>query len=143
MVDDISEELSLAEADMTIFNDVDTVVSRAVTIGDPILAFEYGANIGKAIKVRGLAMAKLLWRIQQSWELFRAGGTDDDFETMAYVHMGIKPDTNRKYVRMWESIFINPNVDNDTKKLLQGRNMADLLRLTAAVRDGSLSNDEL
>lgn len=140
---DITDELSLPAEDMNLFNDVDEIVARAVTIGDPQIAFEFGARIGGSIKARGLAMAKLLYRLQESWELFRVAGIDDDFETMAFMHMGIRPETNKKYVRMWDALFEGSAADEEAKKLLRGRNMTDLLKLTAAVREGSISGDAL
>ena len=138
-----SQVVSLTEEDLKIFKDVDSVIGRAVTVGDPLLAFEFGSSLLGGVKVRGFALAKLLYRLREAWGLFRAGGIDDEMITMVDVHMGVRPETTKKYIRMWEKVFENDDVPEDTKRLLMGRNLGDVLLLTAAVGDGSLNEDEL
>lgn len=143
MITDLGDSVRFAPEELKIFEDVDEVIGKAVTVGDPLLAFEFGEGLIKTSMVKGLAMAKLLYRLQESWNLFKSAGIEDDLETMAYVHMGVKPATTRKYVRMWAGIFENATLDAGTKLLLQGRPIKELLLLTAAVREGSLEGDDL
>lgn len=133
----------ISEEERQFFDDVDGVIARAVTIGDPLIAFEYGSLIKRKQALAGVALAKLLYKLEESWGLFEAKGIEDDLLTMADMHMMVKPETAKKYVRMWGDIFENPSVPDDIKMILRGRNIGDLLLLTAAVREGQLSGENL
>jgi len=142
-MDGLSESIAIQKEDMSIFDEVDDVIGRAVLIGDPLVAFDYGSGLIKNTMVRGLALAKLLYRLKESWPMFVAAGVEDDLETMAFLHMGTRPQTTRKYLDMWESVFENDSIPETTRKLLYGKPIRDLLLLTAAVREGSIDNDAL
>lgn len=133
----------LSQEERQAFDDVDSIISRAVTIGDPLLAFEYGTKLRRRQEVEGLALAKLLYRLRESWNLFEVAGISDDLLTMAEMEMGVRPATTKKYIDMWESIFENAGVPDDVKAILAGRPIGDLLLLTAAVGEGTLVGDDL
>lgn len=139
-MNDIEAITKVSTGDMAQFDAVDDIVARSIVIGDPLLAFEYGSGLITSSKIKSYALAKLLFKLRQQWALFRQS---DDLATMAEVHLGVRPTTTDKYINMWEAIFENDDIDDETKRLLAGRNIADTLLLTAAARDGSLSSDEM
>jgi len=143
MNDLIESPVSINSDDLKVFDEVDEIVSRSLMTGDPLMAFEHGNGLIRVSKLKGYALAKLLFKLDRQWDLFQSSGMEDDLKTMAYVHMGIKPATTEKYINMWEAIFENEGIDDETKHLLSGRNIGDTLLLTAAARDGSLDPIEM
>lgn len=139
----MTQPVRMTDEEMGIFKDVDEVVGKSILIGDPVLAFEYGSHLRRRQAIEGLALAKLLYRMNESWDLFRSAGISDDLTTMAHVQMGIPPETSKKYLRMWESVFANEGITDDIKKILMGRPIGDLLLLTAAAREGSLNDEQM
>jgi len=133
----------LNDENSSIFRDVDDVFARSLAIGDPLIALDYIRDLQKSSLLKGLAIAKLLYRIKQSWNLYEVAGVGDSFENLVAANNGYAPATQEKYIRMWESIFENGGVDEDTKNKLSGRPIGDLLLMTAAIREGSLSDDDL
>lgn len=125
--------------DNAIFNQVDDVIQRALTTGDPLIALEYAQRLQREGLLKGLGIAKLMYKLKQNWALFEVAGIGDSFESMVETQNGYAPATLEKYIRMWESIFENPELPEDIKNQLSGRPIGDLLLLTAASREGSLS----
>lgn len=123
--------------------EVDDVIVQSVTAGDPLIACNYGNRLRDQAAVRGLALAKLLYEMKQNWSFYVAAGTDDDFENVIEANMGIVPQTTRKYSEMWQSIFASDYVSPEIKQKLQTKPIQELLLLTSAVAEGSLSDDEL
>lgn len=137
----MNEIINLNEQD--VFGDVTDVVKRAITIGDPLIALEFGSRMKKMVAVHGLALADLLYQLKSNWHLFQAAGIEGELEDLADVHMDIRPATTKKYIDMWKNIFANGEVPDDIKGILTERPIGDLLLLTAAVGEGSLSGEDL
>jgi hypothetical protein len=125
-----------------IFDEVDSIIERSLAVGDPLIALEYAQNLQKGNLVRGLAIAKLMYKMKQNWNLFEVAGVGDTFENLVQSMNGYAPATVEKYVRMWESIFANDSLSDELKNQLSGRPIRDLLLLTAAAREGSLSDED-
>jgi hypothetical protein len=137
-----SPMVRIEREDLSLFSTVDDIISRSITAGDPMIALEYIQKLQRDGLIRGLAIAKLMFRLKQSWDLFRVAGVGDEFENVIETTLGYKPATATKYVRMWESVFENPDLSEDLKKELAGRPIQDLLLLTAAAREGSLDTED-
>lgn len=133
----------LTQEDMNAFKEIDDILGRAVAMGDPMIALEFGRRLKKGAALKSYALAKLMYRLQEAWNLFTASGTNDDFYTMVEDYIGNPPETTKKYVRMWQAVFENPRIPDDIKKLLLGKPIADTLLLTAGAADGSLDNEAL
>lgn len=136
----LDQPVRVTSDEQSMFDGVDEAVSRALLIGDPKLISDYAMSLRRGSIVRAYALAKLLYKTNQVWAMFRVDGTIEDF---AYEAMGVASDTVKKYVRMWDSIFENPDISDETKQLLMGRNIRDTLLLTAAAREGSLTDEQL
>lgn len=124
-------------------NEVDTIIARSVASGDPLLAADYGMQLMRQAAMRGLALAKLLHGIQSNWELFQSAGIEEDFEDFAEAHMNVSAQTAKKYSAMWAAVFASEYVPTETKLRLQSKPIKELLLITAAVEEGSLTNEEL
>lgn len=130
------------DLNLEIFNTADDVLSRAFTIGDPLIALEYVAGLQKEELAKGLAIAKIMYKLKEGWDIFKTAGIDDSFEALTQSRNGYKPSTIDKYTRMWESIFENEFIDPEIKEKLAGRPIKDLLLLTAAAREMQLSKED-
>ncbi len=139
----VEQPIKITAKQKEIFDDVEGAVQQAIMVGDPMVAFKFGTDVISGIGIRGYALAKLLYRLNESWAIFTASGITDDLFTMAEVYMGIKPSTTQKYMRMWEAIFENDEIPEDVKSLLMGRSIKDTLLLTGAARDGTFDAEEL
>lgn len=123
--------------------EVDTILDRAISAGDPLIATEFGNQISKTIALKGITLAKLFFGMKSNWSLFRAGGIEDEFGDFVNAHMGITSRVAEKYANMYEAIFVNAPLRPELKDQLTTKPMKQLLLLTAAVRDGSLGEDDL
>jgi hypothetical protein len=132
----------LTELDIQLFEEVDTVLQRSLAIGDPLIALEYASGLQKESLLRGLAIAKMMYKLKESWELFTVAGVEDTFENVIEAHSPYKASTLDKYIRMWKNIFESRSLSAELKNQLSGRPIGDLLLLSAAARDGSLTEDD-
>lgn len=123
--------------------EVDTILGRAITAGDPLIATEYGNQLGKTIKLKGIALAKLFYGMRSNWALFRAAGIEEEFGDFVNAHMDTTSKVAEKYADMYEAVFENAPIPIELKDQLASKPMKQLLLLTAAVREGSIGEDEL
>jgi hypothetical protein len=133
----LDQTLRLKDEDRKVFDDVDNVIGRSITAGDPVIALEYGRDLLTRSQVQGLALAKMLYKLRESWALFEASGTGDTLEAMAVVHMGRSAQTVTKYIRLWENVFANETIPDNIRQQLMGRPIKDLLLITAMAREGA------
>jgi len=123
--------------------EIDTIIDRAVTSGDPLIATEYGNQLGRAIALKGVALAKLFFGMRNNWELFRAAGIEEEFGDFVNAHMTITSKVADKYADMYEAVLDNANIPLPIRNQLAGKPIKQLLLLTAAVREGDLDEDDL
>jgi hypothetical protein len=123
--------------------DVDTILDRAITAGDPLIAAEYGNQLSNTITLKGIALAKLFYGLKSNWELFRASGIEEDFADFIDAHMQVSGQTADKYANMYEAVFVNPQIPQELKGQLAHKPIQSLLLLTAAVREGSFDSEDL
>jgi hypothetical protein len=123
--------------------DVDTILDRAITAGDPLIAAEFGNQLSNTITLKGIALAKLFFGLRNNWALFRASGIEEDFGDFIDAHMQVSGQTAEKYANMYEAVFINPQIPQELKGQLAHKPIQSLLLLTAAVREGSLDSEDL
>jgi hypothetical protein len=137
MSDDIvnGQDVYLTDKDLQIFIEVDEVLKQAVTIGDPRIATQFGYQLYKGSRLQGVALAKLLHGLQDRWDIFEVSGIQDDFYSVMLSEVGTAESTTRRYVNMWDSIFMNPNVSDVAKKELLGKPMKTLLLLPGLAHD--------
>lgn len=133
--------LPIKSSDMV---EVDTILGRAITAGNPLIATEYGNDLSNSIRLKGIALAKLLYGLKSNWALFRVAGIEEDFADFIDANMlHVSGQTADKYANMYEAVFVNPTVPAELKGQLVQKPIQSLLLLTAAVREGSLDTDDL
>jgi hypothetical protein len=141
-MDDVQVTATIDWKNDEVIRMVDEAVDRSVATGDPLIALEYGRTLQKEGIVRGLAVAKILYKIEQRWAVFESAGVEDDFETIVYITNGYKPDTIKKYVRLWKNVFENHELDDSLKQRLAAMPISQLLLLSAAASEGDLTPDD-
>lgn len=123
--------------------EVETVLNRAITAGDPLIASEYGNSLSNSIKMKGVALAKLLYGLRESWPLFVASGIEEEFLDFVDAHMHVRSRTASKYADMYGEVFVKAKISDVLKEQLSHKQITTLLLLTAAVREGSLDEEQL
>ena len=131
----IDTAVQLKTGDKEVLKMVDQTIDAAIAQGDIMPVMVFGRALRRQMQASGLALAKLLYRLSESWELFKAVGVDDEFVDVVYADMGIAPETTTKYVALWGAIFENPAVPIEVKESLESKPMRSLILLTAAARD--------
>lgn len=133
------QPVSITEREIQQFDEVDEVIDSSLIIGEPDKIFEFGLYVKRTAAITSYVLAKLLWRLKNSWDSFSIEG---EFVDVVYERLGTPAQTTRKYVNMWESIFENPEIPEATKYILMGRPIRDTLLLTASAKEG-MTPDEL
>jgi hypothetical protein len=128
----------LTDTELRVFDTVDTIIEQSVTAGDPVPAMSFASELIRSGQIRGLALAKLFYGIKSRWELFQSAGIDDNFEDFTCVHTGYSNQTVKKYTRMWENIFENKDIGADIKSKLMGKDIKQLLLLSAVAGEGDV-----
>src|SRR5687767_8758261 len=134
---------SITSVEAQQFQDVDNIIVRSVTAGDPLIATEYGASLIRMAEIKGLALAKLLHGLRSNWTIFEQAGIDTAFENFVKAHMDLSNKTAFKYSDMWRNIFHSDFVSETLKRQLESLPIQQLLLLNAAVEEGSISEEEL
>jgi len=139
----IDTAVRLRPSDKDVLNMVDAAIEAAVAQGDLTPAMTFGRALRRQMQASGLALAKLLYRLQEKWELFQAAGIDDEFVDVIYAEMGVAAGTTNKYVALWSSIFANPQIPDSIKDALEDKPIRSLILLTAAAREENLDWDKV
>lgn len=127
----------LSPSDRHIFMQIDEIIDNAILTGDMSLIWSFGKSLRKSIQISGLALAKLLYRLYQSWETLTKVSSiyDDTFVDIVYSELGISPVTTTKYITMWDAIFKNESIPEKIRNQLMNQPIQSLLLLTAAARE--------
>ena len=123
--------------------EIDAILERAIASGNPLIATEFGNSISKTITFKGITLAKLFWGLRDNWLLFRAAGIEEDFADFVDAHMFVKGKTANRYADMYEAVFIKGRVPASVREQLKHKSIETLLLMAPAVRDGSLTDDDL
>jgi len=111
-------DVYLSVSDKMLFEEVDSIIASAIEQEDPSIAMRFGNAIRKDVRVRGVALAKLLWGVVDNWSKFEAYGVEDNVWDVIESEMGVPVSTSKVYTRTWESIFANPDIPDDAKERL-------------------------
>jgi len=133
------QPMLLSEAELDVITSVDRVIEKSVTMGDPRYALAYIGDLRRSGHVTGLAMAKALYELKIRWDSFPI---DDDFVDVAMAETGLGVGTIRKYVDLWEAIFMNPKVEQKVKEALFGKPIGSLYLLAPAAKEGQLDTND-
>jgi hypothetical protein len=121
---------------------VEELVQKAVLSGDPNIIFGYIRSLGIQARIYGYGAAKALWHSWKSWPLFQSQGISEEWENLAPVMSGLSLDQCRTYRDFFEAVHMNPDVPEYVKPYVAQKPIQAQLLLTAAARDGDLSDDD-
>ena len=132
--------LPVTSSDMA---EVDAILERAITSGNPLIATNEINNLSRAITIKGIKAAKLFWGLRNNWHLFRVAGIEEDFLNFVDAHTFFKGKTAARYADMYDAVFVKGSVPDLVREQLQHKSIETLLLMAPAVRDGSLTDDDL
>ena len=135
-----NQDALLTQGDLMIFEEVDNAVAQAVEEHDVRLVTKFGRALHRDVRVRGIAMAKLLWAVQDRWADI---GEEDDYYSVMESEIGLATSTIHKYVNVWECLFANPDIPDWVKKALLYKPMKSLLLLPAIAKEGGVNWEEI
>lgn len=121
------------------FAEVDKVAEVAIETGDPWPALAAGRELLAAVQLKGISLARLLYRLQQVWERF---GLEDTFEDIIVAEWGLSKHTIYKYTRIYRVIFENPEVPPEVIPKLAERPINTLNRLVRPVNERCIQEPE-
>lgn len=123
--------------------EIDAILERAIASGNPLIATEHGNSISKKITMKGITLAKLFWGLRDNWPLFRAAGIEEDFADFVDAHTLVKGKTANRYADMYDAVFVKGRLPANVREQLHHKPIETLLLMAPAVRDGSLTEDDL
>ncbi len=84
---------------------VDEVFSQALKETDPNIMFGYMRDIQKGFQIKGMALCKSCYLMNEYWEAFEVG---DNFLDTASEYLGMHRHTIERYIKIWEIFLIAP-----------------------------------
>ena len=103
MTDEAHDQLvQFSSEELAQLDKVDLVVEKALTVGDPTVAWSHVYGLRRGGELAGRAIAKTLFEMHQRWDIF---STDDDFVDAASAGTGFSPQTIRKGMDYWEFVL--------------------------------------
>lgn len=123
--------------------EVDIILDRAITAGNPLIATEYGNQLTNSMRLKGVALAKLFFGLKNNWVLFQAAGIEEEFPLFVEANMTVRGRTADKYADMYGEVLANESIPLEIRDQLKLKPIQTLLLLTAAVREGNLDSDDL
>lgn len=137
-------EVFLTDNDKQLFRDVDEILKTSMEMADPGIATNFGNELRKNVRVSGVALAKLLWGLSDDWEFYTSQGiVEDSVWDVIHSDMGVPPGTARPYVRIWESLFANPEIPDDIKERLLTKPIRALKLLPALSNEDDVDWEEI
>ena len=111
---------------------VNEAISHSLLKGSPEPALALGYEIKRSSMIRGVMLAHLLYELDETWDVFE---TDDDCSTAVDKAGIVAEETFKKYVAVYRWILVeHPE--------LAGLPIEGLIKITAAARDGDLTDED-
>jgi hypothetical protein len=111
---------------------IDDVIDIAKSTGTPDYALTHGYNMVKTVRLTGVALAKLLYELDEAWHEFDTEEPIADAVEKAGI---CDKDTFLKYSRMFRYVLVD-------HPELAGKPVYGLIKLTAAAREGQLTKQD-
>ena len=84
---------------------VEEIFNQALKESDPNIMFGYMADIQKGFQIKGMALCKSCYLMNEYWEAFEVG---DNFLDTASEYLGIHRHTVERYIKIWEIFLVAP-----------------------------------
>ena len=136
---DLSVNIPLNKDDVSQLELVTDIINRSISMGDPRVALRIASNLNKGLVIRGVALARLLYELRDKWHLFNV---TENFYDAVRVETGIATETVHKYIRVHETVMLDPQIDDKLRERLMERSMDQLLLLPAVWSNIDLEQKE-
>ena len=133
----LDQSITLNKEDMELLSFVDDIVQKSREAGNPDIAFKEGYALRRRGHSTALAVAKLLYGLKEWWEHF---ATDMTFYDAAFHGMGYARVTVDDYLGTWEEVVLK--APEQFRKQIMGKSLNTLKLLTAASREGQLTDED-
>jgi len=84
---------------------VERIIKESLRDSNPEVAFQYGWQLRAGMQIRGWALAKLLYLMEQVWEDYKIG---DNFYDAVTGYLALHKNTIKRYIEVWESRELIP-----------------------------------
>lgn len=124
------------------FSEAQRLLNKSLDLADPNPAFDYITRLRQEMLGKFNATAYMLWSLRRDWKAFVDVGEDQDFFGTASARTGYSESTIRKYIRLHDSLYANDRIPMEIKKAARMLPARAQLLLTAAAREGDLSEED-
>ena len=127
-------------AQTRVFNDIDTLLDRAVESNDPMILMSGVRQLLRITRVSGLALSKLLHGAKQVWDKLETDG--QEFRDVVFQETGLNVNTVSRYINVWEMLSSGV-VPETLVEGLKGFPMRELVEVASLTSQGyELSEDD-
>lgn len=117
---------------------IEDIVQQSVREHNAQIALRALRNVVKLNKLSGITLAKGLYMLKESWSSYEI---KEDFDTMAYLEIGLAKPTVDRYVSVWEMKESKIIPGNLEAQIMQ-RNIKDLIPIATALKQGNEIEEE-
>jgi hypothetical protein len=124
--------------DKEILQKAENVIQEAIEQQNAYIALNVCRELVGVGKLSGMALAKILYSIKDSWESF---DIDDWFEDVVYEYIGLHQTTVTRYVRVWE-MYAEEKIPKKFEEKIQQRNIKEQIPIANAIAQGCEIDDD-
>ena len=123
---------SLPVDDNWMLQKVDEIINESLRQKDPYIALDFGKNLIQISQLSGIGLAKLFHGLRENWYIYEIG---DDFDDVAYDHVGRSKATVDRYVRVWE-MYEQNLIPEDLSDEIRQKNIKDQIPIASLLSQG-------
>lgn len=116
-----------------VVKETNKAIELSLLSGTPEPAFDYGRNIIREGRIKGVKLAGLFYELRRVWTNFQTGG--DRVEDAVEREVGVPKDSFVKYADAFEHVVLK-------RPALAGKPIEGLIKLIAASREGQLEEED-
>ena len=116
-----------------------SVISKTIELKDPYYAMDSIDTLDTINEIAGLAKAKILYYLMTNWNDF---GISNSFMDTVSSNIKMTEQMIKRYVKIWETIFVGDAVPEEIKAELQEKPINDLVPIMGALRKGYKIDDD-
>lgn len=132
IIGSLDQPLPTANSISSIYDDVDSVIEECLATKDPTKAIELGKSYIRDVQLKGVGLAKLLYRLYEEWEKF---GLGEPFKDRIEVEWGLHRGTINQYISIMDEVLDNHDIPEEVRRRLSEHNVRTLKRLVRPARE--------
>lgn len=121
------------------YSAVDELVRDAIEHNDPMQALDGARELIKGVQLRGVALMRLLYKLNNEWAKF---GLSETFADRIFDELGLSKRTLLRYLDIWTAVFENENVPKQLLPPLAEKPVNTLRRLIRPVNENKLVDEK-